>query len=169
MPVPRTDRLPLNNISNIRVSCQVILYMNERKIYISSVGFLLGYCHLYSIYLQYLQSYFMFYKIIVVWMRVRDVCSRIHLGGSGCSWYSIGACKTPWGQFQGEMVPNTVCPSLDLFVSFAVTSCTSAGWCWGNIEVAETWYQSLFIDGWVDYRVSKWKLYGSTCSSKFEM
>jgi hypothetical protein len=31
-----------------------------------SVGFLLGYCHLYGIYLQYLQSYFMFYKIIVV-------------------------------------------------------------------------------------------------------
>jgi hypothetical protein len=49
-------------------------------------------------------------------MRVRDVCSRIHLGGSGCSWYSIGACKTPWQQFQGETVPNTVCPSLVLLV-----------------------------------------------------
>ncbi len=58
----------------------------------------------------------MFYKIIVVWMRVRDVCSRIHSSGSGCSWYSIGACKTPWRQFQGETVPNTVCPSSVLFV-----------------------------------------------------
>ena len=94
-----------------------IFYLLEwLKTCFSSVGFLLGYCHLYGIYLQYLQSYFMFYKIIVVWMRVRDVCSRIHSGGSGCSWYSIGACKTPWRQFQGETVPNTVCPSLVLLV-----------------------------------------------------
>jgi hypothetical protein len=33
-------------------------YMKSHEF--SSVGFLLGYCHLYSIYLQYLQSYFMF-------------------------------------------------------------------------------------------------------------
>ena len=86
------------------------------NVHISSVGFywVIVICtvFIYNIYNHIL----CFYKIIVVWMRVRDVCSRIHLGGSGCSWYSIGACKTPWRQFQGETVPNTVCPSLVLLV-----------------------------------------------------
>ncbi len=100
-----TSCLDVQGVSSPTVAwtCRVRVY--GYWVRLSSVGFFIGLLSsVHAVFIYNIYNHILcFYKKIVVWMRVRDVCSRIHLGGSGCSWYSIGACKT-------------VCPSLVLLV-----------------------------------------------------